>query len=195
MKILHDIYDQLKNRYDLTLTRTSAFGDRFSIDVPVLYGQRGEDAFFLYLDGENEEDMVFSVTYVNPYGKDGEDRIRHTHSHPYRISCAIEDIEIFMHFPYVLTEAHRYCTNNRPMLQKGKCCGCFYCLNIYSTDKITDWIPDSQGTARCPHCGIDSVLPDNAGYPITEGFLKDMKRRWFETGTTSDGKLIFPEDI
>ena len=96
---------------------------------------------------------------------------------------------------YDLELAHTFSNNHKQALSVEQRCGCFYCLNIYSTDKITDWIPDSQGTARCPHCGIDSVLPDNAGYPITEGFLKDMKRRWFKTGTTSDGKLIFPEDI
>ena len=76
--------------------------------------------------------------------------------------------------------AHKYSSNHKPELEKDRICGCFYCLSIFSPDEITDWIPDSLGTARCPNCGIDSVLPDSEEYPITEDFLSEMKRIWFD---------------
>jgi acetone carboxylase gamma subunit len=34
-------------------------------------------------------------------------------------------------------------------------------------------------TALCPECGIDSVIGDASGYPITEAFLGKMKTFWF----------------
>lgn len=75
--------------------------------------------------------------------------------------------------------AHKFCTNNREMLKNDSVCGCFYCLRIFSPDEITDWIHDKSETARCPYCGIDSVLPKSAGYTLTKEFLKDMYDYWF----------------
>jgi len=179
--ILDTIYNKLKTRYDLTFTTTKALHAGFTVDVPVIFGQRGLDSFYLYLYSENEEDMIFTVNYVNPYAEDGKERIHHTHTHPWRIATAIYEIERFMCFPYIFTIAHCFCTNNRPILQNSQQCGCFYCLSIYSPDKITNWIHDNYGTAVCPHCGIDAVLPEGENYTLTEEFLKDMKAVWFET--------------
>ena len=76
--------------------------------------------------------------------------------------------------------AHQYCTSNKKMLRKGKLCGCFYCLHVYSPKEIKDWIKDKNGpTALCPHCGIDSVIGESSGYPITADFLKEMNEYWF----------------
>ncbi|MFL0243297.1 hypothetical protein [Mycobacterium sp. SMC-17] len=50
---------------------------------------------------------------------------------------------------------------------------------------IDNWIdpaddPDQLGqTALCPGCGIDSVIGDQSGYPITSEFLNAMRLRWF----------------
>ena len=38
---------------------------------------------------------------------------------------------------------------------------------------------DSDDTALCPYCGIDSVLADAPGCQVTEDFLKKMKKYWF----------------
>lgn len=77
-------------------------------------------------------------------------------------------------------EAHRYCTSNKQMLRKDNLCGCFYCLNVFSPEEIKDWIKDKNGyTALCPRCGIDSVIGESSGYPITEDFLKEMNEYWF----------------
>ena len=34
-------------------------------------------------------------------------------------------------------------------------------------------------TAICPHCGVDSVIGEKSGFPITQEFLKAMHKRWF----------------
>lgn len=76
-------------------------------------------------------------------------------------------------------EAHKFSSNHRAALEKDRICGCFYCLRIFSPSEIVDWIPDKEGTAVCPFCGIDSVIGESSGYPITAELLSDMKNYWF----------------
>ncbi|MBE6660027.1 MAG: cytoplasmic protein [Ruminococcaceae bacterium] len=75
--------------------------------------------------------------------------------------------------------AHKFCTNHKQELQKDHVCGCFYCLKIFDPAEIEDWIPDTKGTAKCPYCGIDSVIGEHSGFPITNEFLSKMKEYWF----------------
>ena len=75
--------------------------------------------------------------------------------------------------------AHAFSSNNMPMLKKDKKCGCFYCLKIFDPIAIIDWQPDKEGTAVCPYCGIDSIIGESSGYPITKEFLKEMNNHWF----------------
>ncbi len=75
--------------------------------------------------------------------------------------------------------AHSFSINNKPMLRRDESCGCFYCLRVFDPSEITEWIEDTDGTALCPYCGIDSVISESAGYPLTRGFLEDMQRYWF----------------
>ena len=74
--------------------------------------------------------------------------------------------------------AHGHCRNNREELHKCKLCGCFYCLGIYPPSEITEWV-DVDRTAICAKCGIDSVIGDTSGYPITAEFLQRMHDHWF----------------
>ena len=81
-------------------------------------------------------------------------------------------------------EAHKHCANHMEKLKKDKICGCFYCLSVYSPEEIESWIIadddiDRFGTAICPHCGIDSVIGESSGYPITKEFLQEMNEYWF----------------
>lgn len=75
--------------------------------------------------------------------------------------------------------AHKFCANHKQELQKDHVCGCFYCLKIFAPAEIEDWIPDTKGTAQCPYCGIDSVIGEHSGFPITTEFLSKMKEYWF----------------
>lgn len=81
-------------------------------------------------------------------------------------------------------EAHKFCTNNMPMLKKDSLCGCFYCLEVFDPAQINFWLiadnpADKLGTALCPYCCVDSVIAKSSGYPITKEFLTKMKNHWF----------------
>jgi len=79
----------------------------------------------------------------------------------------------------IYVEAHKHCTNNRDALLDSSVCGCFYCLEVFEPSRITDWIPDTKGTAICPYCGVDSVIGERSGFPVTKEFLGEMKGYWF----------------
>ena len=79
-----------------------------------------------------------------------------------------------------IVSAHKYCTANFNMLSKDSLCGCFYCLEVFSPRNINFWINDKDGkTAVCPKCGIDSVISESSGYPLTKEFLSEMHKYWF----------------
>ncbi len=78
-----------------------------------------------------------------------------------------------------LLRAHGFCTNNQQDLKRDTLCGCFSCCHIFSPSQITEWIDDTSGTACCPFCGVDAVIGQSSGYPITPEFLSEMKKIWF----------------
>jgi RimJ/RimL family protein N-acetyltransferase len=81
-------------------------------------------------------------------------------------------------------EAHIFCSSNMPQLEKDSICGCFYCGRIFDPAEIDEWLIDDNpcdrlGTALCPYCGIDSVIGESSGYPITAEFMSAMNKEWF----------------
>lgn len=75
--------------------------------------------------------------------------------------------------------AHAYSSDHRPQLLHDRVCGCFYCLRVFAPAEIADWVPDIRGTAICPYCGIDAVIGESSGFPITRPFLEKMQAYWF----------------
>lgn len=73
-----------------------------------------------------------------------------------------------------LEKAHQYSSHHRTLLAQGLTCGCF---NIFHFDEIKEWI-DQNDTAFCPSCGIDTVVGECSGYPITQYFLGKMNKYW-----------------
>jgi hypothetical protein len=66
--------------------------------------------------------------------------------------------------PEPYRSAHKDCgpgNDHRTRVLASKNVGCFYCLKIFSPAEIEEWTLD--GCALCPHCGIDSVLPESIG--------------------------------
>ena len=59
-------------------------------------------------------------------------------------------------------------------------CGCFYCMAAFPPSEIADWIDEGK-TALCPKCGIDAVIGSASGFPVERGFLRRMRRYWFES--------------
>ena len=78
-------------------------------------------------------------------------------------------------------EAHKFSINHKRDLEKDVKCGCFYCLEIFDPKEITEWIEDTSGTAICPYCGIDSVIPESIDgeYELTQEILQEMNQRFF----------------
>ena len=76
-------------------------------------------------------------------------------------------------------DAHAFSINNEAELMSETKCGCFYCLEIFNPKEIEEWCDDAVGTALCPFCGIDSVIGESSGYPITKEFLQAMHEFWF----------------
>jgi hypothetical protein len=68
--------------------------------------------------------------------------------------------------------------NNKVNLFASAKCGCFSCGRVYMPADITEWT-DKDNTAICPHCHIDSVIPENVGYPLDEEFLMAMNTKYF----------------
>ena len=78
-------------------------------------------------------------------------------------------------------EAHRHCTANKVEIQKSKQCGCFFCVLMFPSADVVEYINEPAGgeTAFCPICGIDSVIGDASGIALTEHFLKQMNKEFF----------------
>lgn len=80
--------------------------------------------------------------------------------------------------PADVERAHNHSFKSRPELDNSALVGCFYCLAVYPSAAIEQWTDDDL-TAICPECGIDSVIGDASGYPLTKRFLGAMNDRWF----------------
>jgi hypothetical protein len=83
------------------------------------------------------------------------------------------------HLPndHPLKLAHRRSIWHRAEIEASRLCGCFHCERIFRANSIVDWTDNGQ-TALCPSCGIDSVLGDASGLPITATFLREMRIVW-----------------
>jgi hypothetical protein len=74
--------------------------------------------------------------------------------------------------------AHCHSSRHRDELGASTRCGCFGCIKTLAPSEIFRWI-ESEGTALCPFCGIDSVIGDASGYPVESEFLEKMEKYWF----------------
>lgn len=80
--------------------------------------------------------------------------------------------------PVEIAEAHFHCAQHRDEILNSNMCGCFDCLQTFKPTEITDWL--ANGTcAICPKCGVDSVIGDKSGFPISKEFLTSMNEYWF----------------
>lgn len=79
------VYQRLKDKYNLVMTRTSLLDEGFTIDCPIIVGKDHGQIIWLYAC----EDM-FVVDVLD------EAQTMCTHWHPYDVDSAAEDIEEFM---------------------------------------------------------------------------------------------------
>ena len=90
--------------------------------------------------------------------------------------------------------ASSYSRFNRYELENDELCGCYHCIKIFSPSEIDEWCLESPGgaemTALCPHCGIDSIIPEKSGYPITVELLMKMRKYAFSTSEAEMTSLL-----
>ena len=79
-----------------------------------------------------------------------------------------------------ILSALKHAVNNEDEVKASDQCGCFHCLEIFDTADIEDWVEGVSGiSAVCPHCDVESVLGDAAGFPLTEEFLDALRQHHF----------------
>lgn len=85
-----------------------------------------------------------------------------------------------------LDAIQRYCTGNRPLLERAASAGCFCCGESFSPSEIREWTAahEDEGvldeTAKCPKCGRESVLPSSAPIMMNPALLKALRDYWFK---------------
>jgi hypothetical protein len=80
--------------------------------------------------------------------------------------------------PQHIVEAHKHSWKHRAEILASRQCGCFDCCQLFSPDEVNTWI-EEEGTALCPRCGNDTVLPEKLGlYFLTTELLKEMHIYW-----------------
>lgn len=77
-----------------------------------------------------------------------------------------------------LKDLHRKSSDHRKTLEAMERAACFYCLRRFPAKDIKKWVGRKE-RALCPHCEIDSVLPDDG--TITDAMLSEMEHYWFHT--------------
>jgi hypothetical protein len=77
--------------------------------------------------------------------------------------------------------AHKHSFRNEEAVRASVNAGCFHCCEVFAANTIKRWVTENEWgrTAVCPHCGIDSVIAESSGLPVTREFLQWMEEYWF----------------
>ncbi len=75
----------------------------------------------------------------------------------------------------IANTATKFSIHNRDQIKPDTKCGCYFCLRVCNGSEIVEWGDKENDTALCPHCGIDSLLP-NTTDPI---ILETAHVKWF----------------
>ena len=70
--------------------------------------------------------------------------------------------------------ATKFSKNNKESINLFEVCSCYFCLERFNSNEITEWIDDGK-TALCPKCGIDSILPSSQSIEL----LEKCNVKWF----------------
>lgn len=72
--------------------------------------------------------------------------------------------------------------HNKETLLASTWAGCYCCLKVYPATTIDEYVDLEEDTALCPECGVDYVIGDATGYPVTDKeFLEAMHHHGFTT--------------
>lgn len=79
----------------------------------------------------------------------------------------------------------KYVTLNKQAIENSTECACAYCFEKFSPSEVEEYCCDIcpktrelvEGTALCPHCGIDSVIPNSLVQ-----YTKNDLEKWHNEG-------------
>lgn len=82
-----------------------------------------------------------------------------------------------------LSEWEKHSKNNELEILRSKECACYFCGNIFSARKVSDWASDGKGaSAICPHCGMETVVGDASGIELSKASVEKATSAYFRTG-------------
>ena len=76
------------------------------------------------------------------------------------------NFNIYVRFKMPRLSYFKYVTNNEEHLQKSDECACIACFKTFDPNEITEWAEDFDenkmivGSAVCPYCSVDTVVPN-----------------------------------
>ena len=75
--------------------------------------------------------------------------------------------------------------NNKKAIEQSTECACIYCFEIMKPEEIEDYCDDivldeseEEVTAVCPHCSIDSIIPNSLIKYTTDDLKKWHIEGW-----------------
>lgn len=69
--------------------------------------------------------------------------------------------------------AKAHTSKHRAEVEASARCGCYFCFRQFAPSAIKAWT-DTNQTALCPHCGMDSVIGSAAPFQLDDKFLRRM---------------------
>lgn len=66
---------------------------------------------------------------------------------------------------------------NRSQQASSKSAICYHCAGSFSASEVSQYT-DSGQTALCPKCGVDAVLFESSGHPMTQEFARLAGAHW-----------------
>lgn len=88
-----------------------------------------------------------------------------------------------------LTEIQKLSTESKEKLKKSKIVGCYSCTSIFDYNEIDEFV-NFGGTALCPYCGIDAVVP-LLSFNLNQQrlILNELNKKFFQEPSS---ELIIP---
>lgn len=74
--------------------------------------------------------------------------------------------------------ARKHASNHRAEIEASPRCACFFCFRTFANTEIKKWT-DTNQTALCPRCGVDSVLGSASNHRLDDTFLRGMHTHFF----------------
>ena len=99
--------------------------------------------------------------------------------------------------PDFIKQAHKATIFHEKDILASSVCTCFYCGYQFDPHKEEDleWLDETNPKGKtlvCPMCGIDCIVGDASGFPVTDDdFIKACTEAWFGGySRISDGKPV-----